>query len=472
VSTRELSSVRRSSPLALGAVLALLVGLLAVVHTALAPASVAAGPTAYPVPTSAAGLGRIVTAPNGDMWFTEEDVNKIGRITPAGQITEFSLPPVSGTGDTSDSIVDLDVTADNTVWVVYDSGRRARSLNIVTQVVSPEVWLDPSERPYGEEVEIGADGSPWISMSYDVDGLARIVGVESVWHVNAPPCDGALARAADGAMWCQSDDRLIRSNADASGGTTYPLPDGLADPYSLAAGPTGSMWFARFFSGTWISKPDSGDVGWIDQASGRTTIFNTGEDTAPFSLTRGPDNNMWFTSIGDARGIGHLDARGRGALTQVGNYEPRYLTFGQDGAVWFTDSANNSIVRVDRSELQRTNVDPGAGSVFAPVAPAAPLGTVAGARKPLKVTRGAVPLRVACPKGGPTCTGKAVLQHPKRNQAWSAAKKYAVKPGKTATLRAKLTKAGTKAIGRKSTKARVTLSGGGARTSKPVKVRR
>lgn len=41
--------------------------------------------TVYPVPTSDAGLGRIVTAPNGDMWFVERDTNQIGRITPGGR---------------------------------------------------------------------------------------------------------------------------------------------------------------------------------------------------------------------------------------------------------------------------------------------------------------------------------------------------------------------------------------------------
>ena len=45
-----------------------------------------------PVPTSNAGLGRITTAPDGSMWFVEENANKVGRITTAGQLQEIPAP--------------------------------------------------------------------------------------------------------------------------------------------------------------------------------------------------------------------------------------------------------------------------------------------------------------------------------------------------------------------------------------------
>lgn len=425
----------------------------------------AGGVRVYPVPTSDSGVGRIVTAPNGDMWFTMEDANKIGRITPQGRITQFVVDELDDIGG---GIPDLDVDGNGIVWVIWDHGRSAFSFRPSDQQVTGA--YDLYGYPYGEEVEIGPGGIPWISMAFDEEGLARIVNGQALWYENAPPCDGALARARDGAMWCQSGDQIIKSTADASGGTTYPLPpSGATYPYSLSAGPTGSIWFARYFSGTWISAPDDGNVGWLDARSGRTRIFQTGEDTAPFSLTMGPDRKMWFTSIGDAAGIGHIDARGRGALTKIGNYEPRYLTFAKNGDVWFTDSTNNAIVRVPRSALKYTNVDPGDGSVFTV---AAPLGTIAAGGKPLVVKRDRVPVRVACPKGGGACRGKVVLTHPKKGKAWTKTASYKVKAGKKATLNLTLTKAGKKAIKRKPTKARVALSGQGRDASKQVKVRR
>jgi streptogramin lyase len=38
----------------------------------------------------------ITTGPDGNVWFTEGGTDRIGRITPAGVITEFSVPNTSG----------------------------------------------------------------------------------------------------------------------------------------------------------------------------------------------------------------------------------------------------------------------------------------------------------------------------------------------------------------------------------------
>lgn len=52
--------------------------------------------TSFPVPTPDAFPGDIALGPDGNLWFVEGGVGKIGRITPAGVITEFgnglSLP--------------------------------------------------------------------------------------------------------------------------------------------------------------------------------------------------------------------------------------------------------------------------------------------------------------------------------------------------------------------------------------------
>src|SRR5207253_2597092 len=48
---------------------------------------------AYPVPTPNSGPFNLTLGADGNVWFTEVDnLNKIGRITAAGQITEFILP--------------------------------------------------------------------------------------------------------------------------------------------------------------------------------------------------------------------------------------------------------------------------------------------------------------------------------------------------------------------------------------------
>jgi streptogramin lyase len=52
-----------------------------------------AGPlTEFPLPTSKANPIGITLGNDGALWFTEADASKIGRITAAGAITEFSTP--------------------------------------------------------------------------------------------------------------------------------------------------------------------------------------------------------------------------------------------------------------------------------------------------------------------------------------------------------------------------------------------
>ena len=34
---------------------------------------------------------RIAAGPDGNLWFTEKEGNRVGRITPAGEVTEFSV---------------------------------------------------------------------------------------------------------------------------------------------------------------------------------------------------------------------------------------------------------------------------------------------------------------------------------------------------------------------------------------------
>lgn len=418
--------------------------------------------TAYPVPSQDAGVGSIVTAPNGDMWFTEEDTNRIGRITPAGVITEYDLAPTTAGG----AVMDLTTSADGSIWIVYDQGR---DLLRVHPDLAHATNYELGSYPYGEEVEIGPDGHPWVSMSFDYDGLARVLPTGSVWHDNAPPCDGALALNSDDTMWCQSDARVIRSNDTASGGTTFPLPTSSARPHSLAAGPNGHMWFARYFS-TSFTPASNGDVGWVNRSTGKVTVRNTGHLTAPTGLVRGPDRAMWFVNLGTGRGIGHIRADGTGAITKVGDYRPYRLTFDQRGWIWFTDPANNSIVRVHPDDLRVTNVPLGPDSVLTNLSP----GVAAVGTRPVRIRGGKVRLRVSCPASSrATCRGRAVVRHASKATPLTRTTGYTVGLRRSRVVVLKLTKAGRSLARSKPVRVRLVLARPDGRTvTKKIRIRR
>jgi len=54
--------------------------------------------TEYGIPTSGSGPIGITAGPDGNVWFTESNGDKIGTITTSGKITEYTLP----TGGNSD----------------------------------------------------------------------------------------------------------------------------------------------------------------------------------------------------------------------------------------------------------------------------------------------------------------------------------------------------------------------------------
>jgi len=48
--------------------------------------------TEYALPTAPSGPQSITAGPDGALWFTENGGNKIGRITTAGAVTEYTVP--------------------------------------------------------------------------------------------------------------------------------------------------------------------------------------------------------------------------------------------------------------------------------------------------------------------------------------------------------------------------------------------
>ena len=71
----------------------------------------------FPTPTPGSSPYFITAGPDGNLWFTENQANKIGQITSSGLIAEFPILPVSShafpTGITTGP--------DGNVWFTEDS---------------------------------------------------------------------------------------------------------------------------------------------------------------------------------------------------------------------------------------------------------------------------------------------------------------------------------------------------------------
>ena len=115
--------------------------------------------TSFVVP--APGIPQHITAgPDGAMWFGETR-NRIGRVTLAGAVQEFTLPTPPPAGPALAPFVsDITVGADNNLWFTESSANaigRITVAGVATEFAIPT----PSSRPTG--IAAGADGRIWFT---------------------------------------------------------------------------------------------------------------------------------------------------------------------------------------------------------------------------------------------------------------------------------------------------------------------
>jgi Beta-propeller repeat len=96
----------------------------------------------------------ITAGPDGNLWFTEPNGNRIGRITPAGVVTEFSR------GITSNS-APYGITAgpDGNLWFTERNGNRIGRITPAGAVTEFSIGITPNSTPY--DIAAGPDGNLW-----------------------------------------------------------------------------------------------------------------------------------------------------------------------------------------------------------------------------------------------------------------------------------------------------------------------
>jgi streptogramin lyase len=179
----------------------------------------------------------LTVGPDNNLWFTEYNVNRIGRITVEGQITEFELPtPNSGP-------TDITLGPDGNLWITENLGR----IGVMTP--DGEILHEfpiPTPNSQLEEITVGPDGNLWFT-----ECLGNKIGRITV--------DGNL--------------------------TEFALPRGDSYPWGLTVGPDRNLWFNILGSPNGIGRitPD-----------GVVTEFDLSNNHDGLDIKAGPDGNLWF----------------------------------------------------------------------------------------------------------------------------------------------------------------------------------
>jgi streptogramin lyase len=288
--------------------------------------------------TASSGPTRIVAARDGNLWFTEQNASKIGRITPSGSITEFPVAssPAGPLG--------IAASADGFLWFTKNiNSRVARFTLSGAEFDAPGPWQpNPSRGPL--DIVVGPDGMLWFAESANPGFVARFdPNLMNALEVPTPTANSfpfGIAVGSDGNLWfteagANKIGKITTAGAISEEPTT--LPTASSGPRGIAAGPDGNLWFTEL---------NGNKIGRITP-TGTVTEFSTGitASSSPHGIAAGPDGNLWFTELNGNK-IGRITPSG--TITEFAvpaSSQPEGITAGPDGNLWFVLPGGNAIGR-------------------------------------------------------------------------------------------------------------------------------
>ncbi|SPF42283.1 exported hypothetical protein [Candidatus Sulfopaludibacter sp. SbA4] len=222
----------------------------------------------------------ITTGPDGAMWFTEDPLgNKIGRITMDGALTEYPLP-ASLTG--SEGIA---AGPDGALWFTEPNANKIGRITTAGAITEYPVPTAGS-RPSG--ITIGPDGALWFT-EYNVSQIGRITTAGAITEYFIPTRGGEptdIVLGPDGALWfVELETNNIGRITTAGTIREYALPTPASYPQGIAAGPDGALWF---------TEQTGAKIGRITTA-GAITEYSIPSSSSPMGIAAGPDGAIWFT---------------------------------------------------------------------------------------------------------------------------------------------------------------------------------
>ncbi len=287
--------------------------------------------TEFPILSAASGLDVITLGSDNNLWFTEENVNKIGRITPGGIITEFSIPTANS------NVLGISSGPDGNLWFTESLGNKIGAITprgIVTEFPIPTANSDT------ERIASGPDGNLWFT-----EGSGNKIGaITPSGLITEFPLDGAnrglggITSGPDGNIWFTEFSANQIGRITPSGTITeFSIPTANSSPYDITSGPDGNLWFTELV----------GKIGRITPSGTITEFSIPTAKKAPDRITLGSDNNLWFSDYGGNK-IGRITPSG--TITEfplhVPNSGPVGITPGPDNNIWFTELDGNKIGRI------------------------------------------------------------------------------------------------------------------------------
>jgi streptogramin lyase len=245
-------------------------------------------------------------------------------------ITEYPLPPGS-------QPLGMTLGADGNLWFVEYLGRKVGSITpggTITEYPIPQYLASPSH------IVAGPDGDLYFNLS---PGIALIhgFGTPPTIQIGGAVPITASALATDGYIWhVASDDSVGFTTPGFSGGgagCTLSIQGGNPHSFvSLTTGPDQALWIADLGNNA-IVRLNTSICDFV-------TIDLPHPASGPRFITYGRDGDLWFTEQSGDR-IGRYNPRtvGLKEFTLAAGSQPEMIAASPDGTLWFAEHGTNKI---------------------------------------------------------------------------------------------------------------------------------
>lgn len=309
----------------------------------------------YALPPSGTAVSSpigIALGGDGNLWFADSGVDKIGRITPAGHIDEFA-PGAHPTGG-------IVAGNDGNMWFTTGGFFSAPfGVGKITPTGTISLFTIPAAIPYFSKpasitrgpdqniwftAEICTQRGPYFCLAHNpIVGRVSADGkITEFMNRNGAQDGGRITSGSDGNLWFTEDHAIgrITTNGSVLSDFQVPMPDGEDALGGITAGPDGALWFARSNLGP------SADESIFTLTTGgvlteRPVLQAPVVTSGLMELTAGSDGNMWFTDSAHNE-IGSITLAGKISeypipTANAGTADGAAITAGPGGTIWFAE---------------------------------------------------------------------------------------------------------------------------------------
>jgi virginiamycin B lyase len=208
--------------------------------------------TSFELSTPVARLGRLAIAPDGGVWFAETSLVSVTHLRD-GRLTRHIVGSLTPTAPLDAAPFGVAVAPDGTVWATLPNANKLLRIGPDEEKTAFDV---PTRRSGLGDIAVDGSGAVWF-LEISANKIGRFTGGRFEEVAVPTPSAGltALSVAPDGAAWFTElrAHRISRLHGGAI--TEFALPRGDARPFGITVDAGNNVWYTDL-SG-WVGRLDA-----------------------------------------------------------------------------------------------------------------------------------------------------------------------------------------------------------------------